>query len=91
MGPPAERKEGPPDGSGNGSRGGGDKRQGGWRRPYCRCKIVVIVIVVIILAAGVEAAEEEMCSGCSVFDFVFSALHTWDSMRKKRAKKAHHL
>ncbi len=40
---------------------------------------------------GVEAAEEGMCSGCSVFDFVFSALCTWDSMRKKQAKKAHHL
>jgi hypothetical protein len=65
--------------------------KGGWRRPYCCCAIVVVVIVVVVLVAGVEAAEEGMCSGCSVFDFVFSALRTWDSMRKKQAKKAHHL
>jgi hypothetical protein len=57
--------------------------KGGWRWHYCRCKIVVIVIVVVVLVAGVEAAEEGMCSGCLVFDFVFSVLHTWDSMRKK--------
>jgi hypothetical protein len=58
---------------------------------YCCCTIVVVVVVVVVLAVGVEVAEEEMCSGCSVFDFVFSALRTWDSMRKKRAKKVHHL
>jgi hypothetical protein len=57
--------------------------KGGWRRPYCRCRIVVVVIVVVLSAAGVEVTEEGMCSGCSVFDFVFSALRTWDSMRKK--------
>jgi hypothetical protein len=50
-----------------------------------------MVIVVVVSVAGVEAAEEGMCSGCSVFDFIFSALRTWDSMRKKRAKKAQHL
>ncbi len=60
-------------------------------RPYCRCTIVVFLVVVVVLTVGVEAAEEGMCSGCSVFDFVFSVLRTWDSMRKKRAKKAHHL
>ncbi len=50
--------------------------KGGWRRPYCCCTIVVVVVVVIILAAGVEGAEEGMCSGCLVFDFVFfSAAH----------------
>jgi hypothetical protein len=50
--------------------------KGGWRQPYCRCTIVVVVIVVVVLVAGVEAAEEGMCSGCSVFDFVFfSAAH----------------
>jgi hypothetical protein len=65
--------------------------KGGRRQPYCCCTIEVMVIMVIVLAAGVEAAEEGMCSGRSVFDFVFSALRTWDSMRKKRAKKVHHL
>jgi hypothetical protein len=65
--------------------------KGGWQQPYCHCTIVVVVVVVVVLAAGVKAAEEGMCSGCSVFDFVFSALCTWDSMRKKQAKKAHHL
>ena len=65
--------------------------KGGWRRPYCRCTIVVVVIVVIVSVVGVEAAEEGMCSGCAVLDFVFSALRTWDSRRKKQAKKAHHI
>jgi hypothetical protein len=65
--------------------------KGRWRWPYCCCTIVVVVIVVVVLAVGVEAAEEGMCSGCSVFDLFFSALHTWDSMRKKQAKEGHHL
>jgi hypothetical protein len=52
---------------------------------------VVVVNVVVVLAAGVEAAEEGMCSGCEVFDFIFSALRTWDSIREKQAKNAHHL
>ncbi len=52
---------------------------------------MAVVVVVVVSAAGVEAAKEGMCSGCSVFDFVFSELRTWDSMRKKQAKKAHHL
>jgi hypothetical protein len=65
--------------------------KGGWRRPYCRCTIVVVIFLGVVLAGAVEAAEEGMCSGCSVFDFVFSVLRTWYSMRKKQAKKAHHL
>jgi hypothetical protein len=57
--------------------------KGGWQWPYCCCTTVFAVVVVVVLAAGVEAAEEGMCSGCSVFHFVFPALHTWDSMKKK--------
>ena len=48
--------------------------KGGWWWPYCRCTIVVVVIVVVVSAAGVEAAEEGMCSGCSMLCF-FSAVH----------------
>ncbi len=55
---------------------GETRGKGGWRRPYCCCTIVVVVIMLVVLAAGVEAAEEGMCSGCSVFDFVFSVLRT---------------
>jgi hypothetical protein len=40
--------------------------KGGWRQPYCCCTIVVMVIVVVVLVAGVEVAEEGMCSGYSV-------------------------
>ncbi len=50
--------------------------KGGWRLPYCRYTIVVVVIMVVVSAAGVEAVEEGMCSGCSVFDIdFFSAAH----------------
>ncbi len=83
----AKRKVGAPDGGGNGSRGGGDKRQGGMAAALLSCTIVVVVIVVVVSVAGVAGAEEGMCSGCSVFDFVFSVLRNWDSMRKSKLKK----
>jgi hypothetical protein len=88
----AERKEGAPDGGNNGSRGGGDKMQGGKAAgPIVVAQLWLSLLWSSSWRGGVEAPEEGMCSRCSVFDFVFSVLRTWDSMRKKQAKKAHHL
>jgi hypothetical protein len=80
----AKRKEGAPDGGGNDSRGGGDKRQGGMAAALlslhnCGCGHPGRRLG----GRGGGGRGGDVCSGCSVFDFVFSALRTWDSMRKQ--------
>ncbi len=54
---------------------------------------IVVIIAIVIAAAGGEVADEEDVQQCDVqcLTLFFQHWHTWDSRRKKRAKKVHHI
>ncbi len=55
--------------------------------------IVVVIAIVIAVARGEVAADEEDVQWCDVqcLTLFFQRWHTWDSRRKKQAKKVHHI